>query len=150
MPRYCNCTATFKKDIGCSHCKKPILTNKMTFDIEEFHQTFGLEPIPYDKRDTDFHEYRLGFIREEVDEFDNALTANNKEGMLDALVDLVYVAMGTSYMYGWDFAAAWNRVHYANMQKIRVESASKSKRNSPFDVRKPDGWKAPVLSDLVE
>jgi predicted HAD superfamily Cof-like phosphohydrolase len=72
------------------------------------------------------------------------------EESLDGLVDLVYVAIGTAYMHGFDFQSAWDRVHEANMKKIRAPSAEASKRKSSFDVVKPEGWEPPTHTDLVE
>jgi predicted HAD superfamily Cof-like phosphohydrolase len=42
----------------------------------------------------------------------------------------------------------WNRVHAANMQKVKGTQEI-SKRNSPYDVVKPKDWTPPDLSDLV-
>ncbi len=72
------------------------------------------------------------------------------EKQLDALVDLMYVLLGTSYLQGFDLKEAWNRVHAANMTKIRTERADDSKRGSVYDVVKPEGFRPPDLSDLVD
>jgi predicted HAD superfamily Cof-like phosphohydrolase len=69
---------------------------------------------------------------------------------LDGLVDLVYVALGTAYLHGFDFREAWRRVHFANMNKVRAsQDGSDSKRGSSYDVIKPPGWRPPDHSDLV-
>jgi len=54
-----------------------------------------------------------------------------------------------SFLCGLDFVEAWDRVHRANMSKVRAEKAGDSKRGSKFDVVKPSGWTAPDLTDLV-
>lgn len=74
------------------------------------------------------------------------------EKQLDSLVDLCYVANGTAYLQGFNFDEAYRRVHEANMNKVRVESTdlTKSTRSSKYDVVKPEGWKAPDLSDLIK
>ena len=112
-------------------------------DIKAFHEKFGLtydgEPRELPK---DLASFRLGFIFEELDEL---IIAENKTDQLDALVDLVYVVMGTAYLQGFDFQEAWNRVHNANMQKVR----GASKRSQGYDVIKPEGWTAPDLRDLA-
>lgn len=147
----------------------------MTFDpvkdIREFHEKFMLN---YDGRpaplEPELLEFRARFMQEELDEYniagsklqlllhnreawgeiDNAEIAHLLELQLDALVDLVYVVLGTSYLHGFDFKEAWRRVHDANMQKVRAERASDSKRGSTYDVVKPDGWEPPSHTDLVE
>ena len=74
---------------------------------------------------------------------------------LDALVDLVYVALGTAHIQNFDFEAAWKRVHEANMQKVLAKDLptyvqGKAWRDkSPMDVVKPHGWIAPSLEDLL-
>lgn len=120
----------------------------MVADIRDFHEKFGLE---YNGRpralDGDLRGFRMKFMQEELDEYVDAETLEKE---LDALVDLVYVALGTSYVHGFDFNEAWRRVHEANMKKVRVERLEDSVRKSKFDVVKPPGWHGPVLSDLVE
>lgn len=83
-----------------------------------------------------------------VTDFKPSMT-DHLEGMLDGLVDLVYVALGTAQLHGFNFSEAWNRVHEANMTKVRVQRPNESKRNSIFDVVKPPGWVAPSHRDLV-
>jgi predicted HAD superfamily Cof-like phosphohydrolase len=72
------------------------------------------------------------------------------EQQLDALVDLVYVALGTAVIQGFDFEEAWRRVHAANMLKTKYSKTNPGKRNSRYDVVKPVGWVRPDLSDLVK
>lgn len=63
---------------------------------------------------------------------------------LDALVDLVYVAIGTAILSGFNFNEAWRRVHAANMQKQRIHTEHKQ------GIIKPVDWEPPKLDDLVE
>jgi predicted HAD superfamily Cof-like phosphohydrolase len=68
----------------------------------------------------------------------------------DALIDLVYVALGTAYLQGFDFREGWRRVHEKNMCKIRALRAEDSTRGSiKYDIIKPLGWTPADLSDLV-
>jgi len=135
-------------------------------DIQNFHAKFGLEydegprALPHELAD-----FRTGFMVEELCEyitddeqfhclirsaFHSRVNRQPLEKQLDALVDLVYVALGTAYLHGFDFEEAWRRVHAANMSKVRAKRAEDSVRGSTFDVVKPPGWKAPDLSDLVD
>lgn len=88
-------------------------------------------------------------LAEETKEFKDALRNFCRADQLDALVDLVYVAVRYSVALGMDFNEAWRRVQKANMQKVRVKSAEESKRGTKYDAKKPEGWTAPDLSDLV-
>ena len=116
-------------------------------DIEDFHEKFELKYRDYPRAlSVDEKNFRIVCLREEIDEY---ASAQNLEEELDALVDLVYFAFGTSYRHGFDFAAAWKRVHAANMEKRLATHKKDSKRNFELDVVKPKGWVAPDLTDIV-
>jgi len=88
-------------------------------------------------------------MNEEWQEYCDAHVVDDLEGMLDALVDLTYVVLGTAYLHGFDFNEAFRRVHEANMKKVRAEAKTDSKRGTAYDVVKPEGWTPPDLGDLV-
>lgn len=135
-------------------------------DIEEFHKKFGLEYVEGPRLlPRELAKFRADFMYEELDEYYDVMPTHDevtamsekahtfkKEKSFDALIDLVYVALGTAYLHGFDFREGWRRVHEANMAKVRVDSETLegSVRKSKFDVIKPPGWKPPVLTDLVE
>ena len=135
----------------------------MLSDIREFHEKFGLAyDGPPRVLPKELREFRLRFIHEELDEYcaavrglnslDKATEQEQLEAELDALVDLLYLTLGTAYLQGFlpIFAEAWKRVHQANMSKVRALSEKDSKRGSTYDIVKPPGWKAPDHSDLVK
>lgn len=119
-------------------------------DVKAFHEKFGIPngdvaaPL-----EPGVSEFRVGFMREELREYLEAVRDKNLHEQFDALVDLTYVVLGTAAMHGFDFNEGWRRVHEANMKKVRVESADDSKRGHRFDVKKPEGWQAPSLFDLL-
>ena len=116
--------------------------------VQEFHRKFGI--ISYDgDPPTDVYEYRVKFMEEELNEFKKAYFNEDREEQLDALVDLIYVALGTCDLFGFKFDEAFERVHNCNMLKRRAKNEGESKRNHSLDVVKPDGWIPPVLEDLV-
>ena len=118
-------------------------------DIAEFHEKFGLHQ-PKAKIELHKEEWRLRHSRlvEEIDEYIVCVEQGDDAGTLDALVDLVYIALGTAYRRGWDFSEAWRRVHKANMAKERGKP-NNSKYGSGFDIVKPEGWQGPSHEDLV-
>lgn len=119
--------------------------------IKEFHEKFELTYNgPPRNLDPTLRNFRIDFMDEELAEYAEACTAGVLHDQLDALVDLVYVAIGTVYIQGFNFNEAFRRVHEANMKKVRAPSASMSLRNSTYDVVKPTGWVKPDLSDLVK
>lgn len=138
-------------------------------DVQEFHEKFGLAYNgPPRSLPVGLQRFRTKFLKEELKEYTDAVdelskflkdpspsfddeAAHKLEKMLDALVDLLYVLLGTAYLHGFGpiFRTAWRRVHRANMSKIRVDSKANSKRKSEFDVVKPPGWQPPTMRDLV-
>ena len=118
-------------------------------DIRKFHEKFGLDYNgPPRALPDDLEEFRIKFMQEELDEYKDP--ENGLAHKLDALVDLVYVALGTAYLAGFPFNEAWSRVHEANMKKVKALRPEDSKRGSVHDVVKPPGWAPPSLSDLVK
>lgn len=122
-------------------------------DVQKFHAKFGV-PVASSPTvpDNETFEFRLKFMQEEINEFEAAYLdlkvgviseAQALHEMADALVDLVYVAMGTADMMGLPWDKLWDEVQRANMSKIRATDASQSKRGTALDVVKPEGWVAP-------
>lgn len=88
---------------------------------------------------------RINFMNEELDEYVKASAENNKEEMLDAIIDLIYVCVGTGILHGFDLDEAFRRVHMANIKKEAVPNLA----NGKMGIIKPEGWKPPNLEDLV-
>lgn len=116
-------------------------------DVAKFHEKFGLEPKDAYPNfvSREWQEYRVRFMREELLEYQKALKGGDMEGVLDALVDLCYVAMGTAYGMSLPFEEAWEEVQQANLRKVRTEKPKDSKRKTSLDVVKPKGWAPPDL-----
>ncbi len=117
-------------------------------DVADFHTKFNV-PQPRNPAfpDADMTSFRLNFLREELTEIEDAVIEEDLEKVLDGLIDIVYVALGTALVFGLDFDVGWNRVQYANMQKI---AGLPTERHGQFDVSKPVGWEPPQLGDLVD
>ena len=120
-------------------------------DIQFFHEKFDLV---YDGKPRmlpkDLADFRIKFMYEELAEYEKAVAENDIAGQLDALVDLVYVALGTSYMQGLPFKAAWDEVNNCNMRKVKAGTNGEgSKRGSPHDVIKPEGWQGPKYLGIL-
>lgn len=90
-----------------------------------------------------FLEFRIDFLQEELDETSGALVNTDAEEIVDGLIDLCVVAIGTLDAFGVDPYKAWDEVLKANMQK---EVGRKVTRPNPLgvpDLVKPDDWEAP-------
>ena len=118
--------------------------------LRDFLEKFGLDykGIPRELP-RDISTFRIALITEELAEYIEAINNNNLEKQLDALVDMVYVIIGTSCLQGFNFDEAFSRVHFANMKKKRSVGTVLDGRGSVYDVVKPEGWTPPFLSDLV-
>jgi predicted HAD superfamily Cof-like phosphohydrolase len=115
-------------------------------DINDMHTKFGVrEAISKLNANhlKEYLEFRIRFLQEELDEMKNAAKNNDAEEIVDALIDLCVVAIGTLDAYGVNAYKAWDEVHAANMSK---EVGIKASRPNPLglpDLIKPEGWKAP-------
>ena len=87
-----------------------------------------------------FLEFRIKFLQEELDEMKRA---TNPEDVVDALIDLCVVAIGTLDLYRVDAHKAWSEVLSANLKK---QVGCKASRPNPLglpDLIKPEGWVGP-------
>lgn len=116
-------------------------------DISTMHTKYGVNPVV---RTMDpeklkaFLEFRTRFLQEELDELKKAESADD---VVDALIDLCVVAIGTLDAYDVDSHTAWDRVFEANMSK---EVGVKASRPNPLglpDLIKPEGWNPPIHAD---
>jgi predicted HAD superfamily Cof-like phosphohydrolase len=122
-------------------------------DIAQFHERFAISyKGPPRLLPRELYAFRHKFLFEETCEYKAACEEKNLEEVLDSLVDLMYILVGTAYLHGFAhvFDTAWQRVHDANMRKIRATPDNAGKRDAPqFDVVKPIDWERPILKDLV-
>jgi predicted HAD superfamily Cof-like phosphohydrolase len=129
-------------------------------DVRSFHMRFdqlsNTSPAHLTKRKL---AERANFMLEELCEFADAagLKPGINEGdfcflpdfggdqdlslQADALVDLVYVVLGTAAMMGLPWDKLWDDVHRANMTKVK----GVTHRNMGFgaDIAKPANWVGP-------
>jgi|TARA_B110000977_G_scaffold136462_1_gene173355 hypothetical protein len=90
-----------------------------------------------------FLDFRLDFIEEEFDETQKAVIENDPEEIVDGLIDLCVVAIGTLDAFGVDPYKAWDAVHAANMAKVVGVKPSRPNPLGVPDLIKPEGWTAP-------
>ena len=112
-------------------------------DIFKMHEHYGVHPV-MDQMEADklreFLKFRINFLQEELDEMKNA---DNAEDVVDALIDLCVVAIGTLDAFDVDSHKAWDEVLNANMKKKVGVKASRPNPLGLPDLIKPEGWKAP-------
>lgn len=112
-------------------------------DIWRMHKHYGVHPV-VDKMDGEtlkkFLEFRTNFLQEELNELKNA---TDYRDVVDALIDLCVVAIGTLDAFAVDSHRAWDEVLECNMKK---ETGVKATRPNPLglpDLIKPAGWTGP-------
>ena len=130
-------------------------------DMQAMHQKFGVNPVvrefDQDKLQA-FLKFRIDFLQEELDEMRKAVVDHQAgkidattagDDVVDALIDLCVVAIGTLDAYDVNAYTAWNRVYEKNMEK---EVGIKASRPNPLglpDLIKPEGWTAPTHNDNI-
>ena len=124
------------------------MSNDWVKDIHEMQTKYGTRDwvnanLAHDKLRA-FLDFRMDFIEEEFEETIKAVAIDNDpEEIVDGLIDLCVVAIGTLDAYGVDSNKAWDEVLKANMSK---EPGIKPERPNPLglpDLMKPEGWVAP-------
>ena len=122
----------------------------MVNDLKNFRKRFGLGcPTMPQLLSPDALQFRQTLMDEELQEFRDAHAAGDLPEAADALIDLVYVAIGCALEMGLPWEELWADVQRANMSKVRAAKPSDSKRGSTYDVVKPSGWVPPQGAAII-
>ena len=119
-------------------------------NIRQMHLKFGVQDWVKKRLEEkdyyslhEFLQFRLRFLDEELHETKEAVKYRHADDIVDGLIDLCVIAIGTLDILGVDAHKAWHRVHRANMSK---EVGEKESRPNPLglpDMVKPDEWVEP-------
>ena len=87
--------------------------------VKNFMETFGQEV----KSSASFsspkiNNLRYNLIKEELDEFKQALDNNDLLEVADALTDILYVTYGAGHAFGINLDACFEEVQNSNMSKL--------------------------------
>ena len=108
--------------------------------VKDFHRAFG---HPYSETPVflggELTKNRAGFMLEEIQEF---IDSDNVYDQADAMIDLMYFALGTLAAMGVKPKKIFDIVQDANMKKIWPDGTVK-RRESDNKVIKPPGWEDP-------
>jgi len=121
-------------------------------DINEMQYKYGVHRWIHDNQNNvdnlrKYLEFRVDFLQEELSETEAALVNMDAEEIVDGLIDLCVVAIGTLDAFGVDPYKAWDEVLKANLAK---EVGVKPSRPNPLglpDLIKPEDWEGPDHSD---
>lgn len=115
------------------------------FNHEIIGTNFPLNPKVLDRERLLF---AMTAMYEELHEFTVATNAGNVGEALDAMIDLIYFAVGRCYEMGIteeQFKKCWNIVQDKNMHKKR----GTKNRGTNVDAMKPEGWVAADLNEVL-
>ncbi len=115
--------------------------------VRDFHIAF-LHPVADHPKmlSCDRIESREGWMTEEINEFKSAKTLDEQA---DAIIDLIYFALGTLVEMGVDGEKLFHIVHQANMTKLWPDGKPRF-RASDGKVQKPPTWVDPHKALRVE
>jgi NTP pyrophosphatase (non-canonical NTP hydrolase) len=115
-------------------------------DVLEFHAKLApqvprlLPEVPPARTE---ESYCLGFMREELEEIEDAMLKGDLPNVADGLADLIYVAIRAALIWGIDLRPVWDEVHRANMAK------EGGPRRADNKILKPDGWQRPDVAGVL-
>tara|TARA_B100000795_G_scaffold219644_1_gene174016 strand:+ start:188 stop:559 length:372 start_codon:yes stop_codon:yes gene_type:complete len=117
--------------------------------VKTFMETFGQEV----KNKPSFslekiNNLRYNLIKEELDEFKEALDNKDLLEVADALTDILYVTYGAGHAFGIDLDKCFEEVQKSNMSKL--DEKSKPIYDDAGKVMKGPGYFKPDLSKFVK
>lgn len=115
-------------------------------DVKLFHKTFehpiGRVPAAME---VERKKARTAWMQEELDEFVEASTVHDEA---DAMIDLIYFALGTLVEMGVKPQPIFDIVQKANMDKVWPDGLVH--KNEMGKTIKPEGWVAPEPQIVAE
>ena len=117
--------------------------------VKTFMQTFGQEVKLKPSFSTEkINELRYNLIKEELDEFKQALENKDLLEVADALTDILYVTYGAGHAFGIDLDSCFEEVQNSNMSKLGQDG--KPIYNDFGKVMKGPNYYKPNLSKFVK
>ena len=117
-------------------------------DVKKFMETFGQEvktkaEFPSDK----IVKLRYDLIKEELDEFEEAIRGNNLKEIADSLTDILYVTYGAGHAFGINLDKCFDEVQRSNMSKLGEDG--KPIYNDQGKVMKGPNYFKPNLNKFI-
>ena len=116
--------------------------------VKKFMETFGQEikekaSFPNDK----IISLRYELIKEELEEFKDAIDKKDIKEVADALTDILYVTYGAGHAFGINLDKCFEEVQNSNMSKLGLNG--KPIYNDKGKVMKGPGYFKPDLSKFI-
>ena len=117
--------------------------------VKKFMEVFGQEvktkaEFPSEK----IIKLRYNLIKEELDEFEEALKDRDLKEVADALTDILYVTYGAGHAFGIDLDKCFDEVQRSNMSKL--DEDGKPIYNEHGKVMKGSKYFQPNLSKFIK
>ncbi len=117
-------------------------------DVKKFMETFGQEvktkaEFPSDK----IVKLRYDLIKEELNEFEEAIRGNNLKEIADSLTDILYVTYGAGHAFGINLDKCFDEVQRSNMSKLGEDG--KPIYNEQGKVMKGPNYFKPDLNKFI-
>ena len=113
-------------------------------DVKAFMFLMGQEiPASPQWPANDVVDMRLDLIEEEYAELLDGVTSKSLAETADAIIDLVYVALGFGHTLGLPMDELWDEVHRSNMAKAG------GPRREDGKILKPEGWQPPNITRVL-
>ena len=119
--------------------------NKVKIFMETFGQEVKNKPSFSSEK---INNLRYELIREELDEFQEALKNKDILEVADALTDILYVTYGAGHAFGIDLDKCFEEVQQSNMSKL--DEKGKPIYNESGKVMKGPSYFKPDLSKFVK
>ena len=117
--------------------------------VKNFMETFGQEVKSRPSFSSDkINKLRYNLIKEELDEFKQALDNNDLLEVADALTDILYVTYGAGHAFGINLDACFEEVQNSNMSKLGNDG--KPIYNDQGKVMKGPKYFKPDLSKFIK
>ena len=117
--------------------------------VKNFMETFGQEVKSSPSfSSSKINKLRYNLIKEELDEFKQALDNNDLLEVADALTDILYVTYGAGHAFGIDLDACFQEVQNSNMSKLGKDG--KPIFNDQGKVMKGPNYFKPDLSKYIK
>lgn len=91
---------------------------------------------------------RYYHLKEELYEMVEAYDKADLPEVVDGLIDIIYIALGTLAEMHVNASPAFKAVHEANMLKVNGQVAKRPEAGQ-HDAVKPEGWKAPDIHKAI-
>ena len=117
--------------------------------VKKFMETFGQDvkskaAFPSEK----ITKLRYDLIKEELDEFQDALKDKDLKEVADSLTDILYVTYGAGHAFGIDLDKCFDEVQRSNMSKLGADG--KPIYNENGKVMKGPNYFEPNLKKFID